>query len=285
MIVSGEEESFVWLVTKQEPPKWYRVGVSLKSVSENVQALRCGLDEEEWIGIERPYRCMQLLGLKEKPGDKQPLPFDLQISHDLFLKFFDQASRLISDKRLPGRNLRTVVELAIGYSCYSPAIKSAAQNLRGYDDVSWLGANSPMVVLPSVLSFKSRERLTQKSSAVRSYTGFGNPSLATGDCSRPNIRQTCARATVASAGDTVREAFPEKSAERGLHPGNIIGNGASEASLVAAIRSLCRLPDTAFEIECVAKMVGASGEDLHLGTDATKATLQGLNESGVLAQY
>lgn len=253
----------------------------LKSVSEKVQALRCGLDEEQWIGIERPYQCMQLLGVKERPSARRPLPFDLEVSYDLYLKFFGQAKELISDKRLLIVNSGPLSSLPLAVFVSTPPSSPRPSSYAGYDDVSWLGASSPIVVLTFGIELSFAGNLTRTSSGERQYTGFGNPTLS-GDCSRPNIRQTCAAAKV---GNTPREAVRGISEERGLHPGSIIGNEASEASLAAAIRSLCRLPDTAFEIQCVAKMLGASGEDLHLGRDATKATLQSLNESGMLAHY
>ena len=42
------EETFIWLVTKTGEPKWFRIDVGFKALTEKVATLRCGLDAEEW---------------------------------------------------------------------------------------------------------------------------------------------------------------------------------------------------------------------------------------------
>jgi CHAT domain-containing protein len=74
----------------------------------------------------------------------------------------------------------------------------------------------------------------------------------------------------------------------GLRSGNlneVFQNGAGPELVRAQVRALCPLPDTAFEIKCVAQSFRASQSELHLGEEATKATLKLLSDSGKLAGY
>ena len=43
---------------------------------------------------------------------------------------------------------------------------------------------------------------------------------------------------------------------------------------VAAVRDLCPLPDTAHELKCVARSLGATADGIHLGPDMTEAVLK-----------
>ncbi len=58
--------TFMWAVTKSEF-RWSPVDVSATALTERVQALRCGLDSQEWEGISRPARCGRLLGMRARP--------------------------------------------------------------------------------------------------------------------------------------------------------------------------------------------------------------------------
>ena len=47
------EETFIWVVTKTDL-RWVRSGLGTAALKREVAALRCGLDEETWIGGGRP---------------------------------------------------------------------------------------------------------------------------------------------------------------------------------------------------------------------------------------
>ncbi len=60
------EETLVFVLTKEEA-QWTSVALGSNALGSNalrerVSTLRCGLDKEEWEGIEKPARCQRLLG-------------------------------------------------------------------------------------------------------------------------------------------------------------------------------------------------------------------------------
>ncbi|WP_306753117.1 tetratricopeptide repeat protein [Paracoccus actinidiae] len=59
-------ETIIWVVTR-ETSQWARVPLGTSALTERVQALRCGLDSQEWEGISRPARCGRLLGMRARP--------------------------------------------------------------------------------------------------------------------------------------------------------------------------------------------------------------------------
>src|SRR5262245_2866648 len=93
------EATFIWVVT-QTDAKWFRSGLGTQALTDRVQALRCGLDDAEWEGIEKPARCAKLIGVDTRPGDMDPLPFSLAIAHELYQALLSPVEDVIKDKRL-----------------------------------------------------------------------------------------------------------------------------------------------------------------------------------------
>ena len=74
-------EILVWAITKTDM-RWFRSGLDTRALEDRVAALRCGLDEEEWTGIESRH------GVRDysmsKTDDKDPLPFNASVAHELY---------------------------------------------------------------------------------------------------------------------------------------------------------------------------------------------------------
>ena len=68
--------------------------------TREVQALRCGLDEEEWATPTDANRCGGLLGLAEAPDPSRPLPFHLGKAYELYKALFGEVEDVIAGKRL-----------------------------------------------------------------------------------------------------------------------------------------------------------------------------------------
>jgi CHAT domain-containing protein/tetratricopeptide (TPR) repeat protein len=90
----------VWLVTPSSV-SWYPLSLSVEDLSNSVEALRCGLDNQvSWT----KSRCSDLLKVTYSDADRdvfrKPLPFDLARAHDLYKALFGQIEDLIKDKRL-----------------------------------------------------------------------------------------------------------------------------------------------------------------------------------------
>src|SRR5262245_25245514 len=60
------EETFVWVLTKSNV-RWVRSDLGTAALKLDVQALRCGLDDELWENKAKRERCIELL--KAHRGD------------------------------------------------------------------------------------------------------------------------------------------------------------------------------------------------------------------------
>lgn len=65
----------------------------------------------------------------------------------------------------------------------------------------------------------------------------------------------------------------------------IFAKGATQAALLEQVRSLCPLPDTAYEIKSVAERFKDKSPLIRLEGDAREADIKSLSESGALARY
>ena len=136
------------------------------------------------------------------------------------------------------------------------------EKLDGYRDAAWLLKRHAVSVLPSVASLKTLRMVARKDQTTKPMTGFGDPLF--------NPLQD-------SAGDKRGAAQPAaiKSAARGVtslaYTDFWQGAGVDRARLSNV---LSQLPDTADELNAVAKDLGVSATDIHLGEDASETTVK-----------
>ncbi|MCP3959411.1 MAG: tetratricopeptide repeat protein, partial [bacterium] len=90
----------VWIVPKHSAPFFRSVTLTDGSLHDAVQTLRCGLDWEEWQGIESAGRCASALDLLRMPSENGPLPFDLGLAHQLYRWLLGPVEDLIAGKEL-----------------------------------------------------------------------------------------------------------------------------------------------------------------------------------------
>src|SRR5262249_53115028 len=88
------------------------------------------------------------------------------------------------------------------------------------------------------------------------------------------------KSTVQVASLPERSAQANKQEMRGLPA--FFRSGQAD---LAQLRALCPLPDTADELRCVAKSLGATTKHIILGKDATEARVKALSRNGTLARY
>ena len=133
---------------------------------------------------------------------------------------------------------------------------------EGYRDAAWLLKRHAVSVLPSVASLKTLRVYARKEQGTKPMTGFGDPQFS------PSQE---------GAGDKRGAAKPGavKSAARGVTNAAYTdfwqGAGVDRARLAQA---LPQLPDTADELNAVAKDLGVSASDIHLGQDASETTVK-----------
>lgn len=134
------------------------------------------------------------------------------------------------------------------------------EKIEGYRDAAWLLKRQAVSVLPSVASLKALRGFAHKDLGLKPMTGFGDPLF--------NPAQP-------EPGDKRSGPGTIKSAARGLATAAYTdfwqGAGVDRARLAQA---LPQLPDTADELNAVAKDLGVAASDIHLGGDASETTVK-----------
>lgn len=294
-IIALDEELIVLVVTATDA-KWALAELGSGKLADQVATLRCGLDDEQWVTASGAARCAGLLALEEVPDKKQPLPFHLGVAHELYRAVFAQLEDVIKGKRLlivPSGPLSSVPLHVLVTKKPNSALP---ESFEGYRDVAWLAREYPVTVLPSVSSLKAlRDGAIRAADARADYIGFGNPRLEGGaHCARtldiPDACPTTAAGPpvrVVSANDPApgRATIRGRGTHRSVSIKEIFSRGASSAAVLENVRKLCPLPDTAFEINCVAATFQGDKREIYLDEGATEATIKSLSEAGTLARY
>jgi CHAT domain-containing protein len=126
----------------------------------------------------------------------------------------------------------------------------------GYRNAAWLLKRHAVSVLPSVTSLKALRAFARRDQNIKPMTGFGDPlfdpSQAAGD------KRAALKAASRSVASVAYTEFWR-------------GAGVDRNMLAQA---LPQLPDTADELNAVAKDLGVASADIHLGSDASETTLK-----------
>jgi len=235
----ADKESYVFALT-HESFDWKPVPLGAEALAQKVAAFRRGLDVSKAIDA----------------SGKSGL-FDLALANELYATLLAPVEALARDKRsllvVPSGAL-TALPFHLLVTAKPPA--AIPEKFDGYRDAAWLLKRQAVSVLPSVSSLKSLRAFARRDQAVKPMTGFGDPLF-----------------NPAQQGNTDKRAA-NKSASRSVT--NIAytdfwqGLGVDRARLAQA---LPQLPDTADELNAVAKDLGAAAADIHLGSDASETTV------------
>jgi CHAT domain-containing protein/tetratricopeptide (TPR) repeat protein len=281
-IASMPERTFVWVITKSGPVRWYSLPLGSNAVAAKVHALRCGLDPEGWEGFERRGRCETLLGTG---GEDDPLPFDLEIAHGLYEGLFSEFEDFVKDKHLLIVSSGPLTSLPFSALVTERPRTALPKTFADYKGTAWLCRRQPISVLPSVTSLVALRRFARKSAARKAYIGYGDPVLdGNSDCPR----RSGSAAGMAGRGSPAKyRAVRNGSHTRSAGVDQVFRRGVGQEAVLAAVRALCPLPDSADEINGVARSFGGPGIDvqIRLAQDATEADIKGLNAAGELESY
>jgi CHAT domain-containing protein/Tfp pilus assembly protein PilF len=250
LLLSGEEamvlfavtevESYVIAITR-ESFDWKPIPRGAETLSQKIAAFRRGLD----------------LGKASDASGKAGL-FDLALANELHETLLAPVDALIKDKP----SLLVVASGALTALPFhllvtgKPA-KAIPETFEGYRDAAWLLKRQAVSVLPSAASLKALRVFAARSEqSTKPMTGFGdpifNPAVKPGDGGRPT--RTAARSLATGAYTDFWQ-----------------GAGVDRARLSDA---LPQLPDTADELNAIAKNLGVAAADIHLGEDASETTLK-----------
>ncbi|MBI4923895.1 MAG: CHAT domain-containing protein [Devosia nanyangense] len=254
-------ETYLWAVPKHGEPRWTMLPRASGELSAAVRELRDSMG----VGANTrgPTAIAQSAG---KDTTSRVLTAAFQLHDALFASIAD----LIEGKDLvivPSRSLS-----ALPFHALISALPATGSADR-YRDARWLARDHAITILPSVASLAPAGSAAAAAQPDRpAYLAFANPLLVGrgGDDRRAFDRAGCAPAG-ASEAPIETAALPELSTL-------FRGAGAD----VASVRALPPLPETTDEVCAIAGILGAASDALHLGAEATEATVKQLSGAGQL---
>ena len=235
----AEKESYVFAMTRDRVD-WKSLPLGADTLSQKVAAFRRGLD----------------VGKASDASGKSGL-FDLALANELYGALLAPVEALVKDKP----SLLVVPSGALTALPFHLLVteKPAAaipDTFDGYRQAAWLLKRQAVSVLPSAASLKTLRVFARKDESTKPMTGFGDPLFNPGAKPADGRRST-------------------RTAARNLATGAYTdfwqGAGVDRARLAGA---LAQLPDTADELNAVAKDLGAAASDIHLGEDASETTVK-----------
>ena len=281
------EETFVWVITKAGV-RWARSDLGRTALTEEVAALRCGLDATLWGGGEARDRCVSLLKGAHPPQDDidgqlvDVLPFDLQRAHALYKALLGPVEDLIKGKHLLIVPSGPLTSLPLHVLVTEPPKTRIPRHPCRLPGGRLAAKRQPITVLPSVASLKALRQFAKTSRANKPYLGIGNP-LLEGPQDDPRWGQHYKK----QAASRPRQAAVPESTARSASPWPPVARSRASPSCSAAHRPTSRrcahwtpLPETADELCEVGRRLGVPESEILLGNRATEATLKELSETG-----
>jgi CHAT domain-containing protein len=281
-VFSSQDDTYAWIVTSGSS-HWIRIPMDAATLGARVRDLRCGLDRDgewEWSEPRKRWIARKPHCAKPRPdglaGDELP-PFDLALAHDLYRTLFGQVADRIKGKSLIVVASGPLATLPFQVLVTVPPGRGPSRDADALRRASWLGKTTAITVLPSVASLGSARTAVTDGAARRPYLGLGNPLIAgaTGADKRAWARQACAPQVALLPGTISRASLRTAYA-------NFFRGGLAN---VEALRRQVPLPETADELCTIAKALGASEEDVHLGARATERALKELSAQRRLRSY
>ena len=252
----GDQESYVFALTRAGSD-WKAIPLGGAALAQKVATFRRGLNVDMVAD--------QDVG---DAGDVKRELFDLDFAHELYASLLGPVEPLIKDKRhllvVPFGPLTALpFHLLVTESPHAVATPIKAnvtvEGMAPYRNAAWLTRRQAVSVMPSLASLKALRSFGRKERAPKPIIGFGNPVFS-------------AEAAGAAAGEQRRA---KTTAARSLATRSYTefwqGAGVDRSRLALA---LPQLPDTAEELKAVARELGAPLADIHLGRDASEATVK-----------
>ena len=241
MTLADRTATYVWAISKQDAA-WHRAELSLREAEAVVRRIRADLDPT------RPARSAVSLAAPSGPV----LPsFEAEAAHQLYQQLLAPVAQVLSGKRhvyVVKDGPLSSLPFAVLLQEPAPADEMDAEELRA---AHWLIRRHALTTLPSVSSLRNARidaAPVEQEERVAGFAGFGDPAFG--------------------GTPTQGDAPVNRS---------IDGFFGAEGTRLDAIRRLAPLPGTARELRRIAAMFPKGEALVHLGADATEATIKGTN--------
>lgn len=219
--------------------------------------------------------------------------FSLDLAHRLYARLFDGLEETFVGKSqlfVATTGVLDTLPFHVLVTEKPNVVTHPREKESRYKTAAWLVQRHAVTVLPAAANLKSL-RSTRAQLAERPLIAFGNP-LLTGD---PKNKQDAKRTAVArewsSCQNIPAAVLASTPAARGFIARTRSKSGVTAVRMTRGLiptdtlRAQSPLPETAYELCRVASSVGASSEDIYLGSRATESTIRALNTQGELAHY
>jgi CHAT domain-containing protein/tetratricopeptide (TPR) repeat protein len=231
----ADKESYVLALTR-DTFDWQRIPLGSDTLSRKVAAFRSGLD----------------VGKASDASGKSGL-FDLTLANELYVALLGPVEGLVKDRRsILVAPSGALTALPFHLLVTEKPVVAIPDKIEGYRDAAWLLKRQAVSILPSVSSLKALRGFAQRDQAIKPMTGFGDPVFNPNEAG--SEKRTAARSVTSAAYSDFWQ-----------------GAGVDRGKLALA---LPQLPDTAEELNAVAKDLGAASADIHLGADASETTVK-----------
>ena len=232
----ADKIAYVWAIPKDAPPKFAQLTITREQMAKNVADLRKALDP----GVST---------IDEIPA------YDVPLAYKLYEQILAPVASAFQNKKImltvPHAELGQLpLSLLVTKPTTQPA-KGGAVPFVNYKSVPWLTRDIAVSQLPSVTSLTSLRALPAGNSNRKNFIGFGDPYFS-------------AKQETAAGKQTITTQL----ATRGV-PLNLRSAPKTAGVSSAELALLPRLPDTRNEIEDIAKVVGASNDDIYLNKKAS----------------
>src|SRR5262245_2052502 len=280
------DTTLAFLVTKTDV-RWRRDDLSSKALAEGAKALRCGLDLRLWKDPRSADKCHELLQLPPRAGrlDEQiteMLPFNLARAHDLYRALLAPFRDIIKDKSLLIVASPSLSSMPFNVLVTEPPKTAILSRLDQYRDVSWLGTQHAITVLPSFSALRALRQPAKTTLATKAYLGIGNP-LLDGQQDQPEWGWYYKQQARASRDK--QQCAEAETGQRTTVASRPVMSSSEGYSQVDKIRTWEPLPETADVLCEVGRRLDASKSDILLGSQASASVIKTLSEAGRLAQY
>src|SRR5260370_28761310 len=234
---------------------WKPIALGTAALSEKVAAFRRGLDVE---------------ALRQSAEGGKPVLFDLGLANELYVSLIGLVEEVVKDARhvlvVPAGPLTSLPFHLLVTEKPATAIPQL-KDIGSYRDAAWLIRRQAVSVLPALASLKALRQVPRRDPGAKPLVGFGDPVFDPAERAKALAERRAAQTRVA-----VNRGYGD------------FWQGASIDRAKLA-RYLPPRLDTADELKAVAGKLGAAAGDVHLGNDATEATVKRTALAGYRGGY